>query len=646
MPLIRFLQRSIFAILILAAPLIAGEAANNRDGVLIWHFEQGISNEWGGRYNAYKREPSSARTYLDSQVTRKPPGYSLRIAGNRERAGFCGVWLDFHPAAAVPRQYFDATSYNYLSFWAKGQKGGEDLEVALTDAAHISNEEARKSLPLRAYLPHGLSTSWQRVLIPLEDFGELDRSRLVRMTLNIARRGNFRFYLDDIGFQRDATASIPAVNQTTARAAESARRGTNRALWVWKTEALLDQRKPREANRFFAFCASRGIKRVYLAAEFDRSRKGGKPHFAVRNPAGYRAFLGRAHRRGLKVDALAGTPEWAVRENHAQALAAVEALLAFNQAAPSAARFDGIHFDVEPYLLIGYNDPSYRSEILLGLVEMVSKCAGLARSEGNLHFSCDVPSWFYPSDGIERDRLMVKFRGQEKTVGEHLTDLLDSVTIMDYTNQADGAGGIIARGLPALEYAARQNKKIIVGIETFREDDSKVSFVCGLPAEEFRARLAKTGLRNQYFFEDYRMSVCSDGVNMHIGLTAPRETARENHALFEGALVQLARQLGAAPNLDEHSLSELLELAKASLAPDPEWEGFEPFEIIDAESGRTIPGFRSVRRMLPSITFHALGREVFQEEFDSTVDWLGRQRSFGGMAIHFYDSFRELMEGE
>ena len=38
-------------------------------------------------------------------------------------------------------------------------------------------------------------------------------------------------------------------------------------------------------------------------------------------------------------------------------------------------------------------------------------------------------------------------------------------------------------------------------------------------------------------------------------------------------------------------------------------------------------------------------REVFQEEIASTLDWLGRHPAFGGVAVHFYDSFRELMEG-
>ena len=49
---------------------------------------------------------------------------------------------------------------------------------------------------------------------------------------------------------------------------------------------------------------------------------------------------------------------------------------------------------------------------------------------------------------------------------------------------------------------------------------------------------------------------------------------------------------------------------------------------------------------LPSITFHGLGRETFDEEIASTVEWLGRHPGFGGVAVHFYESFRELVEGD
>lgn len=628
----------------LIGPFAARAAEPPPGAVLVWHFEQGIMNGWGGLYNVYMREPSWARTYLDPSVTRPSTGHSLRVTAHREAEGFCGLWLDFYPGSEVPRQYLDASSYRYLSFWIKGRKGGEDFELELTDEDNLDNEEARPRRPLRAYLPQGVTTQWQEVLIPLLDFPGLNRRRLVRMTLNITNPGDYRFYLDDIAFKRDKTSKVSDVGGDNSAGPHSAVQNPHRAMWAWNTQPLFDPERRDEVARFFAFCADNRIQEVYLAAEFDQQVTDGAPRFDLRTPDRYRDFLARAHQQGLKVEALAGTPEWAARGKHSYALAAVDAMLAFNRSSPTAARFDGIHFDVEPYALVGYQDPAYRPQILSEFLEMVSQCAARVRTEPDTRFSCDVPAWFYPGGGLERERLMVMFKGEEKTVGEHLTDLLEKVTIMDYTNQADGAGGIIARGIPALTYATARGKKVVVGLETFSEGESTVSFVCGLPAEEFRRRLTASELRNQLFFEDFRLAIYSDEVNIHIGLSAPREMSEATRAAFERALVHLAAQLGAAPNPEQYPIAPILEVAGAALAQDPEWKGFETFEIADPETKRTISGFRSVHRMLPSITFHGLSREVFEEEYSSTVEWLGSQPSFAGMAIHFYDSFRALLE--
>jgi hypothetical protein len=614
--------------------------------LLVWHFEQGITNGWGGQYNAFMREPSWARTYLDPSITRSSPGHSLRITAYREAEGFCGLWIDFYPGSEAPRRYLDASAYRYLSFWIKGQKGGEDFDVELTDEAGVENEDSRPRRPLHAYLPQGVTTQWQEVVIPLIDFRGLNRRRLVHMSLSITKPGDYRFYLDDIAFKRGKAAVVPdAPGLRTPRAGKPPA-DSYRAMWVWNPKDLLAPDQPEQANRFFAFCSENRISEIYLSVEFNRRVPEGVPQYEVHHPERYRLFLARAHQQGLRIEGLAGTPEWAARGNHPRALAAVDAILAFNRASSSGARFDGVHFDVEPYTLVGYCDPQYRPRILVAFLELVSQCAARVQAEPHTRFSCDVPAWFYPAGGLERERLTVSFQDQEKTVGEHLTDLLESVTIMDYTNQADGAAGIIARGIPALSYAAAQGKKIIVGVETFLERDSSIYFVCGLPADEFRRRLAASRLCDHLFFEDFRMSVFADDVNMHIGLSVPREMNDTQRAAYESALLRLSRLLGAASDPERYPVQPILEIARAAVAQDPELKGFEPFEITDPETQRTVAGFRTVRRMSPRITFHGLGREVFEEESRSAVEWLSSQSSFAGLAIHFYDSFRQLLEGK
>jgi hypothetical protein len=623
---------------------MAAEPASS--SLLVWHFEQGIVNGWGGQYNVYMREPSWARTYLDPTATRVSSGHSLRVTAHREAEGFCGLWMDFYPAAEAPRQYLDTSSYRYLSFWIKGQEGGEDFELELTDESSTGDDDIRPKQPLRAYLPQGVTTNWQEVVIPLADFRGLNPRRLVRMTLNFTSPGDYRFYLDDIAFRRLRTSVVRGVPRANSVGPINPAGSAHRAMWVWNTKTLFDPGQPDEASRFFAFCSDNRIREIYLALEFNRGMAEGTPQYEIRSPERYREFLARAHQAGLRIEGLAGTPEWAVRENHAHALAAVDATLAFNRAGPAAARLDGVHFDVEPYLLLGYSDPEYRPQLLQDFLAMVSQCATRVRTEPDMTFSCDVPAWFYPGGGLERERLTVTFKGKEQTVGEHLTDLLETVTIMDYTNQADGAGGIIARGLPALRYAAERGKKIIVGLETFSEGDSTVWFACGLPAEEFGRRLATGDLRSRLFFEDFRLSAFSDDVNIHIGLSAPREMTPERRAAFEGALLRLARQMGAASDPERHPVRDALDTAQAALSQNADWRGFETFEITNPETSRPVAGFRAIHRMSPRITFHGLSREVFEEESRSAVEWLSAQPSFAGLAIHFYDSFHSLTEGK
>src|SRR5712692_6119336 len=124
----------------------AGEAPAT--SLPIWNFDHGVTNQFGGRYNAYMRDPSWARTYLDPTVHRASGSHSLRVTVHREREGFCGIWMKFFPELGGTRQFLDASPYRFLSFWIKGERGGEHFEFELTDEAHLDKEDPALTRPL------------------------------------------------------------------------------------------------------------------------------------------------------------------------------------------------------------------------------------------------------------------------------------------------------------------------------------------------------------------------------------------------------------------------------------------------------------------------------------------------------------------
>jgi hypothetical protein len=634
----RFAAAALLALFLPSLPAVC--AQDPPRALVVWDFNRSLVNPLGGEYNVFGSSPSWARTYLDSSGRRGNSGHSLRITAHRESKGFCGVWFDFRPQNKIPQSFLDASGYRYLRFWVKGEKGGEAFDIMLKDDTWRKHEDTNPTRPLHAYLAKGAATDWQEVLIPLRDFTGLNTHKLVNLIFLFAKPGDYRLEVDDIAFADGKTEHPDAANGATPPALKD-----GRGLWVWNTAKLLGPAHQDQLERFLQFCSAQGVREVFLSLEIHEEDRNGAPHFDMKDPDGYRAFLERAHQLGLAVEALAGTPEWAAEAYHAQALAAIDAVIEFNRASPAAARFDAVHFDVEPYSLVGYADPAFRPQLLKEFLEMVARCAARVHSVPGLRFGCDVPAWFYPSDVLTRQDLTVNFDGADKTVGEHLTDLLDTVTIMDYRNEADGAGGIILAGQPALEYAAARGKKIQVGLETSMEAARTIYFVCGLPLDEFQKRLAKSDLRDELYFGDYRLATFSDDINVHVGLAAPEKLEGDTRTEFEKALAKLALELGASSDREHFPPKDILEEARGAVERDPELSGFEVFKFADPATHRPIVGFEVVRHMSPKITFYGLGHEVFGEETRSVVEWLSPYASFDGLAIHYYESYRDLVEG-
>ena len=221
-----------------------------------------------------------------------------------------------------------------------------------------------------------------------------------------------------------------------------------RAMWVWDIKIFQDEEA---TQRLLNFCKEKNISTLFYTAY--------KVTGAVERD--YRRFNSQAHKRNILVHALAGDPRWALEKYHHRFLEWAKDVLEFNSKAPLNERFDGIHSDVEPYLLAKPWEADSKS-ILIQYLEMNRKAkVFIKQSAQAIAFAADVPFW-YDDDTA----MWVEWRNKFAPANYHILDMLDQIAIMDYRNFAEGANGSIALAAKEVEYAASVNKKVYIGQET------------------------------------------------------------------------------------------------------------------------------------------------------------------------------------
>lgn len=218
-------------------------------------------------------------------------------------------------------------------------------------------------------------------------------------------------------------------------------------MWVWDARVVA---KPETRNRLFQFCRRHRVGTLYLSA------------YNLQPPleTGYREFNRQAHRVGIAVHALAGDPRWGQNRYHQIPLDWCQSVRQFNARASVDERFDGIHSDVEVYLLSkSWNERP--AELLGGYLDLHVKMANRIHEDPGLVFGVDVPFWF---DDDPSYRIL--WRGVVRPPSHHVMDVVDGVTIMAYRNFADGPDGTIQLVSLEMDYGDKVGKRVTVGQET------------------------------------------------------------------------------------------------------------------------------------------------------------------------------------
>lgn len=424
---------------------------------LLDDFERGNVNRLGGYFNEFYKYPSKALTTIE-----KNPRNNrwLCFQFNQKEPGYSGFWIHLFDLKSPPseRLYFDASHLKYLTFCIQGKYGEEKLEVRAADHVWERKEDSLKIGDIEEFLPAGkIAPTWQRVWIPLSriDF-RIKRQSLASIVFSVIR-GKGEIYIDDIAF-----TSKKYVLSEEKTPKKKQKKFPNKGLWLWETDSLLQNHD--HWKFLISFCKSTNVNEIFLQLPYSATQNNGNWNIEL-DKAGLSDLLSYIHNFGIKVHALDGDPRFALKKWHPKVIATIKALIRYNTTVPQEARFDGIRYDNEPYVL-PYFSGTRKKSIIKQYITLLETSSQITKNAG-IEFGVDIPFWFDETNQYFKPITLYKGR----PLSQWVIDSADNIGIMDYRTKAYGPDGTIAHVLGELNYAEKKGKKIWVGLETGRLPD-------------------------------------------------------------------------------------------------------------------------------------------------------------------------------
>ena len=292
-----------------------------------------------------------------------------------------------------------------------------------------------------------------------------------------------------------------------------------RSIWLWEAQAyrMLEDTAYRDAS--LDFLSAVGIDTIYLYADaYDDGS--GLRNILTDTPAAYRSLISEIHTRGQQVNALLGsaplnTPAYIFPQNSTIAEAMFNNVLQYNMTPgiSQQERFDGVNVDIEPYLLPGWNTApagmtlsQSRTTIAAQYLDLSDKYRQMKEQylndigetdPSNFVFGPSTPFWF-DSNLFDTGSNIDWGSEGSKPLYQHVLDIHDYITIMDYRDFALGTDGIVFHAEHELDYAEDIGKPVVIGVETGPSTPEKVTFLqegpqwleeqLALAEDEFNAR--------------------------------------------------------------------------------------------------------------------------------------------------------------
>jgi len=166
--------------------------------LLINDFNDGTDpNEVGGSSGIWNSEGASCQaSYYNTDLNNVygQTGYSLQLTYDVTQIdSYAGYWTAI---------YIDLTDYKALSFWIKGTAGEKGIKVGLKDS--FWNET---KVLIDDYLSSGITTNWQKVVIPLSAFSNITNwtsmnNISISFDYNLVSPPNGTIYIDEFRFEK------------------------------------------------------------------------------------------------------------------------------------------------------------------------------------------------------------------------------------------------------------------------------------------------------------------------------------------------------------------------------------------------------------------------------------------------------------
>ena len=250
-------------------------------------------------------------------------------------------------------------------------------------------------------------------------------------------------------------------------------------VFALRVTDIADIREPDQQDELIAFCQEYGFNRLIVGVNIVESDGPRLGYDVV-----LRRLIAKTVGLGIRVEILYGSAALGSQENHAAAIAVLDAVLAFNQNKPLQARLTGIQYNVESFELKPWGSPRRADSIwwCLNLFEKLR--AKIDQEDPSLQLSGAIAFSDKSRLAAESD-YSVEYDGQLKDFHEHLQGLTDYIVVMCPRQLDDDDYPMSMKIESELAYGQWVDRSVCVGMQAIANAASPGTTYYGRPTWEF-----------------------------------------------------------------------------------------------------------------------------------------------------------------